>query len=75
EFAGADLAAVALARGDANAIHAPVLVRAGAFELGHLAGGERVHLRLVVRGAEGASAKLSIRSLRAGAVELPIELR
>ncbi|MBK7877933.1 MAG: hypothetical protein IPJ77_19820 [Planctomycetes bacterium] len=75
DVAGADLAAVAGARSRPGAVYEPLAARANHLELGHLGGGESVRLRLVLRGAEGAEARVVVRSLRAGAVEVVVPLR
>lgn len=75
DVVGAELAAVAIARGGKDAVFEPVGARGPHVELGHLAGGETVRLRLVLRGTEGAEAKLSVRSLRAGSADVAATLR
>jgi hypothetical protein len=74
ELADGTLVAATRATG-AKGVFEPLKARANAFDLGHLGGGATVRLRLVVRGAEGARARLTVGSLRAGSAELAFDLR
>lgn len=70
-LSGGELAGAALGSG---AGFEPVPVRAGRVELGHLAGGAARTLRVFVRGAAGANARLELTSLRAGSTSVALNL-
>jgi hypothetical protein len=70
-LSGGELAGAALGSG---AGFEPVPVRAGRVELGHLAGGAARTLRVFVRGAPGANARLELTSLRAGSASVALSL-
>lgn len=75
---GVSLAAVACSRGDGlpfEPLAQGAGEHAGRTGLGHLAPGRSMTLRIVVRGAEGGRTSLQLRSLRAGSIDVPLELK
>lgn len=75
DVTGADLVAVAGTRATNDAPYEPFAARANHVELGHLAGGDVLRVRLVLRGAEGAEARAAVRTLRAGSADVVVSLR
>ncbi len=74
QLGGATLAAVACSRAN-GAPFEPLPATAERVCLGHLSGGATSTLRIIVRGAEGSHATLAIRSLRAGSIDVALELK
>lgn len=74
QLSGATLAAAACSRAN-GAPFEPLPASAERVCLGHLPGGATSTLRVIVRGAEGSRALLAIRSLRAGTLDVALELK